>query len=365
MDQNGRARLYVDGVVDETDFSYNRSNLVLQSTSVGALFRVAAANYFSGSVDELALWTRPLTWTEIQQLRTTGVPAPAPRIPPTISQQPISSTNRLGDRVTLTVLATGSSPLTFQWRKDGVPIAGQTFNTLSLFLTAPATNDYSVLVSNVAGSAPSDVVRVTVLPDPIPEVSSGLFYYWPLDTVNASPTPSSPDLYSHADLLLNGLDSANLTPGQLGNALAFSGGQYAARNGGMPIYLTTNFTVSLWVNGFPQIDARVFAEGSTLSGLPLFTIGTDNAGATPSADVFIRTDSGGIPINHRKSTRPVFDGAWHHLVWVDQNGKARLFIDGVPDETDFSYTRGPVDPRYDRHRRDLARRSRQLLRGLP
>lgn len=340
VDVGGKARLFVDGVLDETDFTYNRSNLVLSATAVGALYRASAADFFFGSVDELALWNRALTWTEIQAVRTNGVPLPEPRVSPTITQQPPGSTNRLGDRVSFSVTVTGSQPLSYQWLKDNAPLPGETNSFLTFFLTAAATNDYSVIVTNIANSVTSDLAHLVVLPDPAPDLSANLLNYWPLDTAAGAPAVTSPDLASHNDLLLNGLDSNSLVPGQFANALSFAGGQYAQRVGGFPVYLITNYTVSLWVNGYAQAAAEVFAEGSSANITPLFIIGTDNAGSSASADIFIRTDGGVTAVNHRRTTRAVFDGAWHHLVWVDENGQAKVFVDGVLDETSFAYTRG-------------------------
>jgi len=344
VDENGKARLYVDGVVDETDFTYYRSNLVLTATALGALYRSSAANFFAGSVDDLALWDRALTWTEIQELRTNGVPPPETLIPPTITEQPLGSTNHLGDRVILSVVATGSQPLTYQWYKDGSPVADGTDSSLTLFLISPATNDFWVVIQNLADSITSDTAHLEVSTDPTPDLRAGLFYYWPLDTVDDGPPATTPDVYSHDDLVLDSMDSFSLVPGQFGNALSFFGYQYGSRVGGYPIYLTTNYTISMWVNGFGlgQADARVFSEGSSANGVPLFTIGTDNGGLSESADFYLRTDAGTTLLAHRKSARAVFDGLWHHLVWVDANGKARLYVDGVLDEADFSYTRGTL-----------------------
>ena len=181
-----------------------------------------------------------------------------------------------------------------------------------------------------------------VAPDAAPNLGAGLLNYWPLDTVNDLPSPTTPDLYSHDDLALIGLDSSSLVTGVFSNALAFSGGQYGQRVGGFPIYLATNYTISLWVNGSPQTDTRVYSEGSDVNNNPLFTIGTDNTGATPSAAVYIRTDAGTAVLNHAQTTRAVFDGTWHHLVWVDQGGQAKVYVDGVLDETSFGYARGSL-----------------------
>lgn len=62
-----------------------------------------------------------------------------------------------GRSITLTVTADGTKPFTYQWRKDGVAIAGATGATYTI--AAAAASDagaYSVVVSNQAGSTTSD-----------------------------------------------------------------------------------------------------------------------------------------------------------------------------------------------------------------
>src|ERR1051325_4135630 len=339
VDEAGKGKLYVDGVLDETDFTYNRSNLTLSATAICALYRSSPANYFLGNVDKVCIWKRRLSYTEIQQIKTSGVPPPS-IVGPVITQQPVGSTNHQGDRITLTVTATGTDP-SYQWRKDAAPVAGATSTSLPLLLTAAATNDYTVVITNIAGSVTSAAAHVVVLADAAPDVRAGLFYYWPLDTVNDGPPATSPDLYCNDPMGLVNLDSSWLVTGQFGNALHFGGAaqaSYGARTGGAPIYLTTNYTVSLWVRGGPDtalINRQVFAEGG--AGGQYFFLGTENS--NPAGDKLNLKINPGM--GDRKSTRSVFNGNWHHVVWVDENGKGKLYIDGTLDETDFSYTRGP------------------------
>ena len=42
------------------------------------------------------------------------------------------------------------------------------------------------------------------------------------------------------------------------------------------------------------------------------------------------------------STAVVFDNRWHHVVWTDNAGAGKLYIDGVQDAANFSYTPAPV-----------------------
>ena len=333
VDENGKGKLYVDGVLDETDFSYNRSNLVLNVTAVGALYRTTPANFFIGDVDDLAIWNRRLSYTEIQQVRTTSIPPPS-ILGPTITQQPVGSTNHLGERLTLSVAAAGTTP-GYQWRRDGAALAGATSTSLALLFTASAVNDYTVVVSNIAGVITSTPAHVVVLADATPDLRAGLFYYWPLDTVTNSPSISTPDLYSADPFVLTGMDANNLVAGQFGNALSFDGFQaYGQRAGGFPIYLATNYTISFWVNGSPgQLNKQIFAEGGTSGNF--FLLGTE-ASAPDGGLLNVKVSPG---MNDRKSTRAVLDNTWHHIAWADANGHAKLYVDGVLDETDYTYTR--------------------------
>jgi hypothetical protein len=83
------------------------------------------------------------------------VSAPIVLVAPNITKQPVGGTfQTLGSislPFTLSVTASGSTPLTYQWRKDGVNISG----AMGSALVATTTGSYSVVVSNAAGSVTS------------------------------------------------------------------------------------------------------------------------------------------------------------------------------------------------------------------
>ena len=88
-------------------------------------------------------------------------------VPPAITSSPVSQTVIQGSPVALTVTATGSDPLSYQWYKDGWPLAGST--APGLVLNAAVAGDsgsYLVLVRNSAGSAISAPAALTVLVPP-------------------------------------------------------------------------------------------------------------------------------------------------------------------------------------------------------
>ncbi|MBC7171287.1 MAG: immunoglobulin domain-containing protein, partial [Polyangiaceae bacterium] len=85
--------------------------------------------------------------------------------PPSIWSHPLSQIHAVGETLGLSVGAgEGDAPsLTFQWRKDGVDIPGETFPTLWVEdLTLEDAGEYDVVVSNLAGSVTSEVARLTV-----------------------------------------------------------------------------------------------------------------------------------------------------------------------------------------------------------
>jgi hypothetical protein len=82
---------------------------------------------------------------------------------PTISAQPQSAANLVGQSASFSVTASGSNPLAYQWRKNGVSIGGATGSSYTL--SSAALSDaatYSVVVSNSAGSATSNGAVLTV-----------------------------------------------------------------------------------------------------------------------------------------------------------------------------------------------------------
>jgi hypothetical protein len=67
-------------------------------------------------------------------------------------------------QVTFTATAEGTAPLTWQWLKNGTPVAGATNNTY--VITSAALSDggvYRARASNSAGSAESNAITINVV----------------------------------------------------------------------------------------------------------------------------------------------------------------------------------------------------------
>jgi hypothetical protein len=85
---------------------------------------------------------------------------------PTITTQPSDQTVTAGTAATFSVVAAGTSPLSYQWQKNTVNITGATSSsyTTPLTTTADSGEQFRVAISNSAGSVTSRVATLTVNP---------------------------------------------------------------------------------------------------------------------------------------------------------------------------------------------------------
>ena len=84
-------------------------------------------------------------------------------VDPCISSPPPNQTADPGESVSFSVSAQGTQPVSYQWRKDGVILTGETATSLSL--TNVQRTDaaaYDVVVSNPVGIATSAISLLTV-----------------------------------------------------------------------------------------------------------------------------------------------------------------------------------------------------------
>ena len=276
----------------------------------------------------------------------------APPEAPTIVIQPQPQDLFAGDNAIFTSVPAGSSPITVQWYRGSNPgenpIEDATNTTLRVFAaSAGDAGEYSMIATSPFGSATSHVAMLTVTP--VVNLASGLVGHWPLDTLDTI-EGSTPDVTPNMNALFQAnMDVLNVEEGRFVSAFRFDGvDEYVARtnNGatGLPLYGSAGYTVAMWVNGngTNQNDRRVWSESANTNRNVLMTIGTHSAGTNGSVDIFIRGNSGAAPINHRRTSLVAFDGAWHHIAWVDNNSFGRVYVDGVPDTNDFNYTRVPL-----------------------
>jgi len=91
---------------------------------------------------------------------------------PVITTQPQSQTVSVGQSATFTVDASGTPPLSYQWRFNGTDRPGATTSVLTIpSAQVSDQGSYSVVVANLGGSATSDDAVLTVLTVPSIEVT--------------------------------------------------------------------------------------------------------------------------------------------------------------------------------------------------
>jgi hypothetical protein len=108
----------------------------------------------------------PALSVELIALDVIGYDRVSPSVAPSITSQPSNQTIASGSSATMSVTATGTAPLAYQWfvgtsGSTGSPIGGA---TSSSYTTPPltSTTSYWVRVSNVAGTAASTTATISV-----------------------------------------------------------------------------------------------------------------------------------------------------------------------------------------------------------
>lgn len=102
---------------------------------------------------------------------------------PVILNHPVSASVSMGQSASFSVTASGKTPFTYQWQKNGVNISGATNSSYTISQAAASdAGGYRVRVSNSAGSALSNTAQLTVTGfnnDPVAQIitpSAGALY---------------------------------------------------------------------------------------------------------------------------------------------------------------------------------------------
>jgi glucose/arabinose dehydrogenase len=118
---------------------------------------------------------------------------------PQITTQPVSRTVGAGQTATFTVGASGTAPLSYQWRRNGATLAGATGTS---YTTPPAQLSdngavYDVVVTNSFGNATSNTATLTVTANSAPVATitapANRTLYSAGDTIGYSGTGSDPE----------------------------------------------------------------------------------------------------------------------------------------------------------------------------
>ena len=101
--------------------------------------------YYAGEIAEILVYVRALTASEQATVETylkDKYALSSPNgAPPQITAQPADATVAEANPASFTVQASGAAPLAYQWRRDGVTIAGATSASYTLSNTSQSADD--------------------------------------------------------------------------------------------------------------------------------------------------------------------------------------------------------------------------------
>ncbi len=144
----------------------------------------AVGQYFNGLIDEVSYYNRALSTDDIAAIYNAGSAGKClPPMPPAITSQPTDQTVTAGGTATFTVIASGTSPLNYQWYFNTyTPLTNATDATLMLTNVQPGqAGSYSVLVTNAFVCILSSNAVLTVNSPSCVPAPSGLVGWWPAE----------------------------------------------------------------------------------------------------------------------------------------------------------------------------------------
>ncbi len=275
---------------------------------------IANGNSTFGIVDPSGLYTAPasvpspatfpLTATsqaDPTKTASSNVTVNAAAVPPSIVTQPANQTVIVGSTATFTVVAAGTAPLSYQWRKNGVNIAGATAASYTTPATVLADNGslFSVVVTGAAlPVATSNNATLTVNqptftigpPSTSTTVGSTAQFTGFYDPDGAGPQPT---VVVTASAVWSSLNAAvatpTATPGQF-TGVAAGSATINATYLGIPANATLNVSAPIDFSLTTAPASQNGAQGSAIT----YTVTANNVGG-PFAPPIVLTISG-LPV---------------------------------------------------------------------
>lgn len=230
-----------------------------------------------------------------------------------IVTSPASQTVTAGSTVTLSVVASGTPELIYDWRRGGVSLGAPSAPTLTLpAILTSASGDYSVVVTNAFGSATSAPATLTVNKTPVVVTLGSLNFTYsgtpkPVTvstvpdrlvvdvTYNGSSTPPTLPGFYTVVATVNEANFAGTATGTLSiltdvlvrHAPTLNG----AINGSIQVLLAENITL----NGNASVGQQLLVPGTPtvqLNGAPSFGGTTDSAGSANPTSYQITLNGG-------------------------------------------------------------------------
>lgn len=314
---------------------------------IGSLGTSVATFALAGTVDELAVYGSALSASTIQTHYSRfyyGVNI----VGPSIVSQSSSRTIFAGGSPTMSVTASGTPPLSYQWKSNSVAIPGATDPTLKL---ANVTTDfgatYSVSIANLAATNESAPIVLTVETPPTAYptavMASGPVSYWRLGETSGT---TAVDSAGFNDAIYTGTVNLGAPPVPTADS-DFSVNFAATGSADRPNAANLNpqgaFSLEVWTR--PNAGASGCIVGSqyrvsSRGGYALY----GNFFGVPS--YFIDIGIPGATVNRIVSTTVPQEGVPVHLVFTFDGAKGSLYVNGALEASaDIEvFERNPVAP---------------------
>ena len=162
-------------------FQWRKNGAVIAGASSVTYSRASASTSDSGNYDVIITNAYGSVTSMVAAVTVDAA------VPPTIVSQPVSRSTYTGGSASFSVTASGTAPFYYQWEHAGTNLPGATNATLLVSgVTALQAGNYSVVVSNVAGTIPSSAATLTLLTPVVGSyqadiVAPGPIGYWRLD----------------------------------------------------------------------------------------------------------------------------------------------------------------------------------------
>ncbi len=321
-------RVYVNGIkVGEVAASgvipTTTDDLFIGTSSATA----TAGEHFSGSIDDLRIYSRAMTLLELQTY--IGFPT-ATIVNPSSSAVAVIG---VSDGLHLVASVSGALQTGVQWTKvsgPGTASFSQPNNTdTTVQFSQPGT--YMLQITDTSGGG-NATAQITIGVKPAPD--SNLAVWLKLNETSGTTASDSSGNGKNATLV----NTPTWTTGLFNNSLSLSGTtQYVTLPTGIVSSLS-DFTISTWVKpGSVSNWSRIFDFGT---GTTAYMFLTPQNGAT-SVPRFAITTSGGAGEQQINANAALSPGTWTHIAVTLSGSTGILYINGVEAGRNSSMTLKP------------------------
>jgi hypothetical protein len=250
-------------------------------------------------------------------------------VPPQFAEQPKSQLVSPGVNVSFSVRTVGTEPFTYQWRKNGEDLIGETMPTLNLSgVQTGDIGEYDVVVRNAAGTETSATARLGIFSGAI---TQDLVVHLPFDNDTQDASGRNNHGTGEGQPEFDWTPPGFVTGGKIGShAIRLGTGQHV--NLGQPDDLKfgsdVDFSIAFWVKG----------EAEAWTSDPAFIANKNWASGGNQGFIVAAQSNGGWKGNFKGAIGPrsdtsnlgvIRDGEWHHiLVSHNRQGLASYYHNG-------------------------------------